>query len=270
MHDPMTVAFNIKFPWYHTTKLRKSTYRYWEDFITVWHVDPERGGSDDSCGWCAPPLTNTDRKVLATLVAADAYEKTFSSASVWRQSVILNPEYRYFQLAAGNSLALVACAWLLVAKEKAHLTGRDHGGWRKLSQLSTREWWNVVQLSLYPPDNLRASLCDQDRPREEQVEKFLWCVLRAYNRFHRPWHRHPRWHVWHWHLQIHPLQTFKRWAFSRCCKCGKRFSWGYSPCSGQWDSDGPAWFRSEKSVFHSDCDRPRADSIARSSQAPRA
>ena len=266
MHDPMTVAFTIKLPWYHTTKMGKSDYRYWEDFITIWHVDPEKGG-EDSCGWSTPPLTELDRKVLASLVASDAYEMTFSSGSVPEQGVVLNPEYNYHQLAPGNSLALVACAWLLIAKEKAHLTGHDHGGWRRLDRLSTREWWNVVQLALYPPDNLRASLCDPGRPREEQVEGFLRCVLRAYNRFYRPWYRHPRWHFWHWHLQIHPLQTFKRWAFSRCCKCGKRFRYGESPVTNQWNSEGPKWFRSERGVFHGDCDRPASSQPAQTEHA---
>lgn len=34
MHDPMTVAFQIRFLG-----------------ITIWHVDPEKGGDDDSCDW---------------------------------------------------------------------------------------------------------------------------------------------------------------------------------------------------------------------------
>lgn len=36
MHDPMTVAFEIPRPW---------------PLVTVWHVDPERDGTDDSCDW---------------------------------------------------------------------------------------------------------------------------------------------------------------------------------------------------------------------------
>ena len=53
MHDPMTVAFEVKYPWRDkssgTTKLFPKGYR--RTFITVWHVDPETDGSDDSCGW---------------------------------------------------------------------------------------------------------------------------------------------------------------------------------------------------------------------------
>ena len=65
-----------------------------------------------------------------------------------------------------------------------------------------------------------------------------------------PW----RWHLWHWHIQVHPVQQFKRWAFSRCSKCGGRFRWGYSPVSGSWHGTGPLWFRSERNTYHSECD----------------
>lgn len=44
MHDPMTVAFEIKLPF----RSEKNKYK---SLITIWHVDPEKDGSDDSCGW---------------------------------------------------------------------------------------------------------------------------------------------------------------------------------------------------------------------------
>lgn len=52
MHDPMTVAFEIKYPWRKYPKGHqwfKDGYR--ESFITIWHIDPERCGDDDSCDW---------------------------------------------------------------------------------------------------------------------------------------------------------------------------------------------------------------------------
>jgi hypothetical protein len=47
----------------------------------------------------------------------------------------------------------------------------------------------------------------------------------------------------------------KRWLFSRCAGCGKRFPWGYAPISASWESDGPRWFRGERSVYHHECSR---------------
>jgi hypothetical protein len=48
MHDPMTVAFDIGIPRFWR---RKKPYRGSIDLITIWHVDPEKDGSDDSCDW---------------------------------------------------------------------------------------------------------------------------------------------------------------------------------------------------------------------------
>lgn len=45
MFDPDTVAFEIKYPW----KRKGSQFR--DSFITIWHHDPCKDGSDNSCDW---------------------------------------------------------------------------------------------------------------------------------------------------------------------------------------------------------------------------
>src|ERR1051326_1391909 len=72
--------------------------------------------------------------------------------------------------------------------------------------------------------------------------------VKWYNRF-----LHPKYHFWHWQLQVPALQNLKRWLFSRCGKCGNRFPYGYCPVSTSWDGDGPRWFRGEKHVYHNEC-----------------
>ncbi|MEE9382821.1 MAG: hypothetical protein V3V08_05345 [Nannocystaceae bacterium] len=76
----------------------------------------------------------------------------------------------------------------------------------------------------------------------------------------RRWWQHPRWHIHHWKIQIHPLQEFKRWAFSRCSECGGRFAWGEAPLSSSWHSSGPRWFRSEKGIRH--CPSPATEKVS--------
>ena len=44
MHDPWTLAHKIKSPFKN-----KSGYR--NSLISIWHVDPETDGTDNSCGW---------------------------------------------------------------------------------------------------------------------------------------------------------------------------------------------------------------------------
>ncbi len=64
MHDPMTVAFQIRRPWprkanseaQRARDSRLYARRFWfsgwlPPLVTIWHVDPEVGGDDDSCDW---------------------------------------------------------------------------------------------------------------------------------------------------------------------------------------------------------------------------
>lgn len=146
MHDPSTVAFEIRYPWFKTVGKGPTAWRYHPSMITVWHEDP---------------------------MDFSGYSK----------------------------------------EERENLRSDD-----------SCDWWNR---------------CERPFPK----------------------HIHPRFHFWHWRIQIHPLQHFKRWAWGRCCRCGKGFSWGYAPVSGSWDSKGPQWFRSEENVYHSDCSRPTMEGV---------
>lgn len=48
MHDPMSVQFEIRRPW--PKRVNWSTRKwYFPALVTVWHVDPEADGTDDSC-----------------------------------------------------------------------------------------------------------------------------------------------------------------------------------------------------------------------------
>ena len=182
MHDPMTVAFTI-----HNRLARPKTWasgsKFWPHLITIWHVDPEKGGSDDSCDWFGShrPL--------------NAREKALSEA-IGELTHVLGNEPFY---------------------PHPRLYGRE-------------------------PHNSDV----QDSPiKELRKARYEWGRRRL------RWH--PRWHVWHWKIQVHPVQHFKRWAFSRCRECGGRFTWGYAPVSGSWDGVGPKWFRNQEHVYHMDC-----------------
>lgn len=53
MHDPMTLAFDIR--------VRK------HQLVEIWHVDPEKGGDDNSCGWTFPHLTKYEMALADSL-----------------------------------------------------------------------------------------------------------------------------------------------------------------------------------------------------------
>lgn len=226
MHDPNTVAHEI-IVGSHC-------------LVTIWHVDPELDGSDDSCGWFSPKITDRDKEIIEEIVSWDKKFPYYGSPNL--PTTKINPAYDYHSMLAGDCLAYVASAWSHIA------WSRD-----RRRRLTADEWWTVVDLATSSQDNLRAPLVNPERDPNDRVKNFVYSVMRGYLRHHRPGWRHPRWHVRHWKFQVHSIQALKRWLFSRCEGCGRRFAWGYSPTSVIWDGTGPRWFRGENGIYHHEC-----------------
>lgn len=166
MHDPLTVAFDISIPKIWSKRQVKWLNNPTIDLITVWHVDPCKGGDEDSCDWHGSRLGKHFAEDLESL-SEDAQQA-------------------------------VRLLWFYFHK-----------------RLKPRSWW-----------------------------------------------RHPKWHVHHWSIQVHPIFTLKRWLFSRCIGCGKRFSWRESKgcVVGSWDNCKPGWFKNAERIYHIKChDRKTRD-----------
>ena len=234
MHDPKTVA--------HELQMLGKT------IITVWHVDPESDGSDDSCGWVSPNLTDREKGIIDDILEWEHNFPFYSSQAVSSHAIIEDPKYAYHKQPVGDCMGYIAAAW-------------QHIAWHRdrRRRVTVDELWEIITLAVNPHDNLRAILADPDMDSLQRAKGFLYCVMRAYLRHHRPWWKHPRWHVHHWSIQVHFIQNLKRWLFSRCAGCGKRFSWGEAPTSTQWEGTGPLWFKSEADVYHHECLRNRVD-----------
>lgn len=175
MHDPMTVAFDIKSP-FRGKPSQWSPKGYRETWITIWHVDPEADGTEDSCDWFGwkRPLSPEERAIFDAL---------------YNLETILDNR-PFFP---------------------------DHEAHARFQPLK---------------DSIR-QLCKR-----------------------KGWRIHPRWHIWHWKIQIHPLQQLKRMLFSRCCKCGGWFKYGESCIGYSWNGRGPGWFRNRENIAHIRCDSP--------------
>lgn len=236
MYDPQTVAHDIG------------------RLVTIWHRDPERtdrgNRSDDSCGWFTPPSTQEHR---------DRIDKLGRSEWPWlfRQREQLargDPEKYAYICYEPTTYDAIYWAWRRIKREARRDAvwnyGRERGGY-----LTPGELEYIYHLASSPVDNLQSTV--REVKDAETCGDFFRLVDNAYRRYHRPWWRHPRWHVHHWKFQVHSVQQFKRWAFSRCCRCGGRFTWGYAPTTDCWEGTGPLWFRSERLVYHSDCKRPK-------------
>lgn len=248
MHDPMTVAFEIKYPWRgKPSKFFPKGYR--STFITIWHVDPERDGTDDSCGWSRPKLSKDQRSRVESLAGDEAREPWFQ---------------RYYgkQIDSPTEAeTLLRQAFMLIGRvfSKQHICKPPI---KPVTFAEASAW--ACDFLCSPVDNLRGGLSfvpgwhsnseeDRESDRKYTAERLFYCIAGYILRQRRPWYRHPRWHIWHWQLQIHPLQDFKRWAFTRCATCGKHFSYGQSGWTNQWNSIGPRWFKSEEDLHHDGC-----------------
>ena len=205
--------------------------------LTIWHIDPESGGSDDSCGWVSK-VTKAQRE-QAYKLGTEMYGDIFGRRSAFQG----NKDYAHvcFEPSTYEAVYWVWCA----------LKHQGKKGYRFGKSLSAAELEFIMALSSEPLDNLQSTVARVNSA--EVCGEFFYLVERARLRFIRKWYQHPRWHVWHWRLQWHHLQAFKRWAFSRCQKCGGRFTWGYSPISQCWHGKGPQWFKNGENVFHHHC-----------------
>ena len=237
MHDPMTVAFDIKSPF------RQKPDRFWPEghrntIATIWHVDPERDGTDDSCGWFKRSR-HGDKETLAKIQRAFASE--------W------DGEYTGWFAPNGMPVQSVLATTLAMFRRAAFIHYGD--SWSRTDVFMRRHLLEIITFAENRVDSLSDSLLQRfgRTERADRIENFAHVIYGCILRWEQPWYRHPRWHVWHWKIQIHAVQAFKRWAFSRCATCGRRFLWGYSPVSMSWDSDGPLWFRGERGVHHQSC-----------------
>lgn len=226
MHDPMTVAFEIKRPWREPpSEFFREGYR--PTWVTIWHVDPERGGSDDSCGYSYPRV--------------DAESKWFQGLKDDVDSLCRESPDALRQQRAREGYTSWWTLWLNRASY-----------WHRCRPMSPGQLARFLFGLSFPGDR------DDGADYVPDPERFAWIIARVYLKLLRPWYRHPRWHFWHWKVTIEPLQQFKRWAFSRCCTCGGRFAYGEAPTTDQWYGKGPRWFRGEASVYHGRCGSPVA------------
>jgi hypothetical protein len=272
MHDPMTVAFDVKYPWREyrpwPANARKRISRgftpremwdqmtpderagcssmwpkgYRSTFITIWHVDPERDGSDDSCGFSFPRLTDHQRERLKNWAWSEAHNPYFllRSGRKWRGTRHeAESMYRALLLRVAQIIE-VPYTYEHAAKEAA-LT------------IHNSDCWDAADKFCFEPGHHTNFKEDAADRRQDYFLGVACGVARGILQELRPWYRHPRWHFWHWKIQVHPVQQLKRYLFSRCAKCGRGFAWGESPTSNSWHGTGPRWFRGEKDVCHSQC-----------------
>lgn len=248
MHDPNIVAFEIKYPWwkskpwpkgvasYGQMTLRQQRRRsphwkegYRETFITIWHRDPERDGSDDSCGWSRNKKKERDPRFVALI--EDIKKFDCRADSDWQQlfqksARIPHPNFPALQWINFGDAYCITYAML----------------WQIANRDGNRKWFD--KHGVQAAHNLVYSTIDSIASCSS-LFGMIDCIASHYARKTRPWWKHPRWHLWHWRIQCHPLQLLKRCLFDRCAICGGRFKYGETVC-GNWEGNA---------IWHPRCDR---------------
>lgn len=272
MHDPMIVAHEIKSWISHKSEMFPKGYK--TTLVTIWHVDPETDHTDDSCGWFMRSR-HGKKEVLDKIIKRFEFDwdRQYKPEKD-EEDKDPSPERVYFcgyfypeDAGAGmpnmSVMAIGLNLFIIAACEHFNSDGRTN--WEKARRFMRKNIFDIMLFIENPTDSLRDSIVRKwgtETKREERIQDMAGCIYGWILRETRPWWSHPRWHIHHWKIQVHFLDSFKRWAFSRCCKCGKRFSWGYSPVANSWNSEGPKWFKGETDVFHSSCDQPTNPCVA--------
>lgn len=190
MHDNKTVAFDIK---YKDNLL-----------VTIWHVDPCADGDEDSCGYI---YKNLNKQQLQWCENYAEFEWQF----------YFGEEYDAINLISASPFEVIAAIWRNILRNE----------YPKRHKLSNKDIRNILDCTSYQSDNL-VSYVNRSKEDKSEFIHLVRCVYKQFLTSNRQWWQHPKFHINHWKIQIHPVQKFKRWAFSRCGKCNQRFKWGES------------------------------------------
>lgn len=218
MHDSMTVAHEI-----YLGKQKKKNGHYRSPFITIWHVDPEKDCTDDSCGWFMR-ARHGDPEMLKKIRSAIEFDFDRTYVSDSSQTMYLTG---YFTPISGAPVMSIHGITLCMFAAAA---------WQffKHNRKKQRKWMNdnlfeILHFAENPTDSLKDEILgtfrrgtDSKWNREESLSHYASIIYGWLLRSTRPWWKHPRWHIHHWKIQFHPWQKFKRRYWDKCCICGKR------------------------------------------------
>lgn len=220
MHDPNTLAFDI----YLGRKLKKNGH-YRSPIISIWHLDPEKDGSDDSCGWFIrsrhidPAIIEKVRKEFEFNFKHDYW---FNSGGYPKFSTI------------GTVINMYSsAAWqIFMYLDNNKPTDSARNKWRRFMK---KHLWDIMYFAENPTDSLYDSIHMKYgvEMATQRIEYFTNVITADIFRKLRPWYKHPRWHIHHWRITVPALRSLYRRYIQRCDICHKRF--GTSSVFTDWD-----------------------------------
>ncbi len=235
MHSPETLAFEIRIG-----RREKKDGNYRTPILSIWHVDPEKNGDDDSCGWFI-----RQRHVDQTILEKVRKEFKFNH-EYW-----FDKEGKQIFSTIGTLMEMYrTTAWIHFKQDR-----------KKMDAFFQKHCANIIHFAENPHDcggdNITGKFYlsnGSDLLDPYRFAGFAGMVYTDILRKERKWYQHPKWHVNHWRFQFPMLQQLKRSWWTKCCKCGKR---GFkSSAMRDWNNT---------KIWHQECDES-AKSISNGSK----
>lgn len=255
MHSPLTVAFEIRSPFRDKKLNQIFPNGYRESWVTIWHKDPEKDGTDDSCGWFIRGR-HADQIIVECIIKRldcdwDS-QFTTSDGRVLNRGLFDRDGYPIFST-TGILLNIVhACVW---EHEYARTKGNASKCWDAAGRFINKHYGDIALFAENPIDSMRDHIHQVfgKEAREVRIRSVVNIVYSWTLRKMRPWYKHPKWHIHHWVIQVHPFQWLRAWLFDRCETCGKGFKWKEPTVTKHWSRPKTPWFGSAKHINHERC-----------------
>lgn len=208
MHSPETVAFEIP---NYLIKKDKGGYR--PSLITIWHNDPEKDGTDDSCGWFIR-ARHVDQQMLEKVKKEFRFQLKhnywFDEQGKPKFSTIGTTIQMYTQ-----------ASWTMFM-----YMNNDKVDRKRHQKFMKKHLYDIIQFAENAVDSIGDSINNRWGEKYEstdaRADSLAVTVCTDIMRKIRPWYKHPKWHIHHWSIQFHPWQQIKRRYWDKCCICGKR------------------------------------------------
>lgn len=263
MHDPETLIGTLSIPIPFTKDQWTGKMKRF-DLLQLWHRDPCKDGSDDSCGRFMRSR-HGDKDCLERIIKRFEYDWD----NTWQKSQEDHEddleEYGksdrkiynrgFFCPKTGEpqmSLHAIALNLYSCALFEFFAKGRDYSKvWRKTRKYMRKHMFNILHFAENPTDSLRDSILQTFGKEDKQarIRSIASMIYGDILRTSRPWYKNPDLHIHHWRFQFPLLQQLKRLLFQRCRYCKKSLGFYKSVCSEQ-TPDGAKYtcYRCDKSM----------------------
>lgn len=250
MHSPETIAFEI-----YLGRKQKKNGNYRTPLITIWHHDPEKDGTDDSCGWFIRERHFDKSLVDKTAKEFESeWDNTFTSdeSKHTYNTGWFNPEGENILSVRGIVMSMhIYAAKICLNPNDKHSPSKM---WDKAFKFVKDNYVEIMYFAENNRDSIRDTIvrkfqigCNVEYTPEKRKEMIRECasiICADIMRRNRKWYQHPKWHIHHWSIQIHPIQKLKRRFWDKCSVCGKR---GFK---GSAIGD---WYGTK--IWHRECDQ---------------